>query len=207
MEKTHKGLTEKSGENTESSCMSIEHTIQVIDRNNPSYPYLLAERLGKDAPVRLWAIGLLKLLDISKTAFFCSNRCPGNAVLEALDQAQKWRDQSRCVISGFHSSIEKECLKILLRGRQPIIICPARSLENMRIPREWREGIGAGRILLLSPFESSQRRPTAALSEQRNKLAAALADEVSFAHTTPGGKTARLAELTSEWGIPVIKIN
>ncbi|MBU1904358.1 MAG: hypothetical protein KJ573_12300, partial [Proteobacteria bacterium] len=81
-----------------------------------------------------------------------------------------------------------------------IIICPARSLERMRISKEWREGIRAGRILLLSPFEPSNRRLTAALSEQRNKLVAALADDVFFAHTTPGGKTARLAEQVSGWG-------
>jgi len=122
-----------------------------------------------------------------------------------MDQAQKWRDHGRCIISGFHSPIEKECLQILLRGEQSIVICPARSLEKMRIPMEWRESIGAGRILLLSPFESSQRRLTTALSEQRNKLVAALADEVYFAHITPDGKTARLAEQISGWGIPLNK--
>jgi len=71
----------------------------------------------------------------------------------------------------------------------------------MRIPIEWRGGIEAGRILLLSPFELSQRRLTAASSEQRNKLVAALADEVYFAHITPGGKTERHAEQIFGWGI------
>ena len=179
--------------------------MQVIVRNSQSYPDLLDKRLGKDAPVRLWAIGCLDLINIPKTALFCSKSCPGDAILKAMDQAQKWRNQGRCVISGFHSPIEKECLQILLRGVQPIIICPARSLERMRIPMEWRGGIEAGRILLLSPFESSQRRFTAVLSEQRNKLVAALADEVYFAHATPGGKTARLAEQISGWGIPINK--
>ena len=196
--KSMKGSEKRSGKT--GGC-----PLQIVDLNSPYYPPLMAKRLGKDAPVRLRAIGLLDLLGMPKTAFFCSNRCPGDAILAAMDQAQKWRDQGRCIISGFHSPIEKECLKILLRGRQPIIICPARSLENMRIPKEWREGIGAGRILLLSPFESSQRRPIAALSEQRNKLVAALADEVYFAHITPGGKTAQLAEQISAWGIPVEK--
>ena len=175
--------------------------LQVIVRNSPSYPILLVKRLGKDAPVRLWAIGSMDLINIPKTALFCSKSCPGDAILKAMDQAQKWRNQGRCIISGFHSPIEKECLQILLRGVQPIIICPARSLERMRIPMEWRDGVGAGRILLLSPFEASQRRLTAALSEHRNKLVAALAGEVYFAHTTPGGKTARLVEQISGWGI------
>lgn len=93
----------------------------------------------------------------------------------------------------------------MLRGDQPIIICPARSLEKMRIPIEWREGIGTGRVLFLSPFESSQRRLTTALSEQRNKLVALLADEVYFAHITPGGNPARLAEQISGWGISISK--
>ena len=119
-----------------------------------------------------------------------------------MDQAQKWRNEHRCIISGFHSPIEKECLQILLRANQPIIICPARSLEKMRVPIEWRKGIGAGRILLLSPFEPSRRPPTAAMSEYRNKMVAAMADEVYSAHIAPGGKTARLAEQISKWGIP-----
>ena len=55
---------------------------------------------------------------------------------------------------------------------------------------EWHEGITSDRILLLSPFVALQRRLAAALSEQRNKLVAALADEVYFAHTNPvkGGR-------------------
>jgi predicted Rossmann fold nucleotide-binding protein DprA/Smf involved in DNA uptake len=183
--------------------MTIDHPLEVIDRNSPFYPIQLAKRLGKDVPVRLWAIGRLDLIGVSKTALFCSKTCPGDAILKAMDQAQKWRDQRRCIISGFHSPIEKECLQILLRGGQPIIICPARSLERMRIPKEWQEGVKAGQILLFSPFGSSQHRLTTALSERRNKLVAALADEVYFAHITPGGKTARLAEQISGWCLPI----
>ena len=185
--------------------MKQEQSPSNIDLGDSLYPARLGERLGKESPVRLWTIGSLDMLNLPKTALFCSKNCPGDAILAAMDQAKQWRDEGRCVISGFHSPIEKECLQILLRGRQPVIICPARSLEGMRIPREWREGIDAGRILLLSPFDPSQRRLTAALSEQRNRLVAAMADEVYFAHTTPGGKTARLAAQISRWDIPIIK--
>jgi predicted Rossmann fold nucleotide-binding protein DprA/Smf involved in DNA uptake len=191
--------------NADLTLMAKDYPMQFVDRNSPAYPNSLDNRLGKDAPVRLWAIGRIDLISIPKTALFCSKICPGDAILKAMDQAQKWREYGRCIISGFHSPIEKECLQILLRGEQSIIICPARSLEKMRIPMEWRESIGAGRILLLSPFESSQHRLTTALSEQRNRLVAALADEIYFAHITPKGKTARLAEQISGWGIPLNK--
>jgi len=34
------------------------------------------------------------------------------------------------VVSGFHALMEKECLDLLLRGTQPIVICPLASIEG-----------------------------------------------------------------------------
>jgi hypothetical protein len=48
----------------------------------------MTKRPGKEAPVRLWAIGRLDLISLPKTALFCSTSCPGDAILEAMDQAQ-----------------------------------------------------------------------------------------------------------------------
>ena len=167
------------------------------------YPARLRERLGIHAPPPLNVLGSLELLAMPKTALFCSNRCPGGAILSAYDQAQRWRDEGRCVIGGFHSPIEKECLKILLRGRQPIIICPARGIENMRLPKDWRAGIDNGRLLLLSAFPKNIHRPKTAFADRRNKLVAALADEIAFFHITPGGKMDKLRVQAEGLGIPV----
>jgi len=51
------------------------------------------------------------------------------------------------VISGFHSLVEQECLAVLLRGPQPVIVCPARGLARMRLKREYKEPMVAGRLL------------------------------------------------------------
>ena len=107
--------------------------------------------------------------------------------------AAKWRDAGRCVISGFHSPVEKECLQLLLRGSQPIIICPARSLPQ-RPATEWQKPLANGRLLILSCFNDSERRVTADLAARRKEFVAALADEVWFAHITPGGHMAELSE-------------
>lgn len=165
------------------------------------YPARLKDRLGMHAPPQLTVLGSLEPLALRKTALFCSNRCPGSAILSAYDQAQRWRDEGRCVIGGFHSPIEKECLKILLRGRQPVVICPARGIENMRLPKAWRDGIDNGRLLLLSAFPKNIRRPTAAFADRRNQLVAALADEIAFFHITPGGKMDKLRVQVEAWGI------
>src|ERR1700722_7417750 len=105
-----------------------------LDATDAQYPARLKRRLGAGAPPQLFGLGYLDLLALSITALFCSTSCPGTAILAAYDQAARWRDVGRCIISGFHSPVEMECLRILLRGTQPVIICPARSLEDMRIP-------------------------------------------------------------------------
>jgi len=163
------------------------------------YRAYLLERLGNDTPAQIFAVGNLDLLSLPKTALFCSARCPGDAILRAYDQAAKWRDEGRCIISGFHSPVEKECLSILLRGSQPIIICPARSLDNMRIPLDWKKPFANNRLMVLSCFAGCNRRVTASLAARRNEFVAALADEVWFAHIAPGGEMQRLAQRISAW--------
>jgi hypothetical protein len=100
-------------------------------------------------------------------------------------------------ISGFHSLGEQECLRILLRGTPPIILCPACALPQ-RIPAEWQTPMVEGRLLILSGFTAAEKRVTAELAARRNALVAALADEVCFAHVTPGGQSDRL----TAWRVP-----
>jgi len=177
--------------------LPLEH----ISHRDPGYPARLRERLSSNAPAQLSALGNLDLLGLPKTALFCSARCPGKVILTAYDQAAKWRDAGRCVISGFHSPVEKECLAILLRGSQPIIICPARALPQ-RIPTEWQTALAEGRLLILSGFTAAEKRVTTELATRRNALVAALADEVCFAHITPGGQSERLTHRLTIWRIP-----
>ena len=114
-------------------------TPSILNATDSRYPAQMLERLGNDAPAQVFALGNLNLLELSKTALFCSARCPGYAILRAYDQAAYWRDAGRCVIGGFHSPVEKECLQILLRGSQPIIICPARSsVQGLTVDASWR---------------------------------------------------------------------
>lgn len=87
------------------------------------YPARLRERLRESAPAQVTVLGNLDVLALPKTALFCSACSPGHTILAAYDQATRWRDAGRCIISGFHSPVEKECLRILLRGRQPVIVC------------------------------------------------------------------------------------
>ncbi len=135
------------------------------------------------------ALGNLDLIRSRPLALFCSVKCPGDVILRTYDLIRALRDAGAAVIGGFHSPMEKECLALLLRGTQPILICPARSIEQMRLPAAWKQPLAEGRLLVLSAFARKQRRVTAETSETRNAFVAALADRILIAYAAPGGRT------------------
>jgi predicted Rossmann fold nucleotide-binding protein DprA/Smf involved in DNA uptake len=98
--------------------------------------------------------------------------------------------------------MEQECLKILSRGKQPIIICPARSIGAKTV-REHAYGIEQGRLLILSPFSDKDSRITAEAAEIRNRFAAALADALFIAYAAPGGQMEQLCLEVITWGKPL----
>lgn len=172
-----------------------------IARDAEDYPAMLRSRLGENAPAELVLLGDQGLLRPRKTALFCSARTPGDAILRTHDAARRMRDEGVTAISGFHSPIEKECLRILLRGKQPLIICPVRAIEAMRIPKEIRSAFDAGRVLFCSPFTGQPMRVTKESAQPRNEVVAALADDAYIAHVSPGGETARIALMLERWSV------
>ena len=152
-------------------------------------------------------LGNLRLLDEPLTALFCSNRCPGDLILKTYDIARAMRDAGVPVIGGFQTPMEKECLRLLLRGEQPVVLCPARGIDNMRIPRDWRPALDDGRLLVLSPFPANVRRPTAELAAQRNELVASLARRIFIVHAARGSKTEAFARRLADAGKPLLTLD
>lgn len=128
-----------------------------------------------------------------KLGLFCSVKCPGNLILKAYKFSREARDSQKVIVSGFQSPIEKDCLRTLLRGDVPIIICLARRITTSRLSREWQSSMKAGRLLLVSPFSEAQKRVTADLAFERNRFVVSLADEVLIVYAHPGSKTEALA--------------
>ena len=167
---------------------------------------------GGGPPITL--LGDPALLDRKPIALFCSVHCPGDLILKSYDLARALRAAPATLIGGFQSPIEKEFLELLLSqpAHQPgraaplspsVIICPARGLANMRIPRPWRDPLAAGRLLLLSTFADSIRRATAATAARRNACVAALAGRILILHAKQGGKTAALFQQALNAAKPV----
>ena len=163
--------------------------------------------MSLEAQPKMKSKGNLSLLEEPLTALFCSQRCPGDLILKTYDLARVMREARVPVVGGFQTPMEKECLRLLLRGSQPVVVCPARGIDNMRIPRDWRTPLAEDRLLVLSPFPAKARRPTAEFSVQRNNLVASLASRVFIAHAAPCSKTEAFALQLAASGKPLLTLD
>lgn len=145
----------------------------------------------------------------------CSVQCPGSVVLKTFDAVRELRDAGIVVAGGFHSPMEKECLDFLLRGEQPVIVCPAKGLARLRLPASWRKTsevlktsevrprVWPRRLVLLSPFGDKVKRTTMAQAQIRNEFVAAISRAVLVPHASPGGKAEAIAKHVLERGQPL----
>ena len=175
----------------------------ILRESEATYPAYALQRLADPTlgQVMLWGNPTLWTeREGPLLALFCSAKVPAGIILQVHDLSQGWRTGGVTVISGFHSPVEQECLAVLLRGPRPVIVCPARGLARMRLKREYKEPMAAGRLLLMSPFGEKVRRLTADTALTRNRFVAALADAVLVAHAQPGSKTEQLAQEVVGWG-------
>jgi predicted Rossmann fold nucleotide-binding protein DprA/Smf involved in DNA uptake len=155
---------------------------------------------------RLMALGNLNLLKNDTLALFCSARCPGNLILKFYDALRALHDEGQTIISGFHSPLEQEGLLTLMQGQSGIVICPARSIDTMRVPVAWHQVLSDKRLLVLSPFAAHEERITARRATQRNEFVAAIADRVLIVYAEPFGRTAKLARIILERGTRLLTL-
>ena len=99
-------------------------SIQRITRTDPNYPKKLKDSLKTEAPETIWTCGNINLLPTTDAAFngnlwalFCSKKCPGELILKTHDLVQRFKERGIPTIGGYHSPIEKECLRVLAAWR------------------------------------------------------------------------------------------
>lgn len=124
-------------------------------------------------------IGNSELLKLPKTAFLCSRQISPSSVLKCYDWATSMRDAAQCIISGFHSQIEKDVLHFLLKGKQPIILVLGRSVYR-QIPEALQTPLAEGRLLIVSVVSASTHRQSVESAIRRNRFIIENADEVVF---------------------------
>ena len=187
--------------------------VSQLHRGMPNYPDRLIVQLGDQAPSILWVSGnqeILHRLDDEKyfsLALVASVDSPVSIFQPTLDTVHSLCDGTTVFVGGFHSPLEKLCLQQLLRERQSVVICFARTLVRMKLPSTWQRSLEEGRLLLLSPFPHTHRRPTLETARVRNELVAALSAGVLIAFAATGSKTEQFCQSLLKRGKPVWAIN
>lgn len=138
-------------------------------------------------------MGNKALLELSKTAFLCSRKVPTNLVLKCYDWAIEQREAGKCVISGFHSQLEKDVLHYLLKGQQPVIVALARGLKKQIEPK-LAEALDQGRLLIITPFYKEVTRVSEETAAVRNQAMIELADEVVVGFASEGGNLDKILQ-------------
>ena len=123
-------------------------------------------------------LGNKVLLKKRKVGFLASRKISTLSVLPTLDWAmQMSKQEETAIVSGFHSRMEKDVLKILLQGKCGIIIVLARRMYR-KIPLEYTEALLQQRILFISFEKDSVTRVSEISAHRRNEYVKSLADEM-----------------------------
>ena len=123
-------------------------------------------------------LGNKVLLKKRKVGFLASRKISTLSVLPTLDWAmQMSKQEETAIVSGFHSRMEKDVLKILLQGKCRIIIVLSRGMYR-KIPMEYTEALLQQRILFISFEKDSVTRVSEFSAHRRNEYVKSLADEM-----------------------------
>lgn len=135
--------------------------------------------------------GNIEIFNLPKTAFFSSREINPATLLSCYDWATEQRKSGICVISGFHSKVEKDVLHFLLKGKQPVIMVLGRALYK-KIPDDLKVPLEEGRLLIISPVSQKIKRNSDESTEVRNRYIAENADRIVFGSLNMKGKLAKL---------------
>jgi len=132
-------------------------------------------------------LGNPEILKLRKTAFLCSRAIPASIVLKCYDWAIEQREKGKCVISGFHSKIEKDVLHYLLAsGTQPVVMVLARGMTKQIEPK-LKDAVKAKRLLIITPFDSAVRKVSVVTAEKRNRFMINIADDIVIGYMSKEG--------------------
>jgi len=151
-------------------------------------------------------VGEQALLAAPVTAFFASRLCPGTAIRAAMDWALHQAKVRQTVISGFHSSLERSILELLLTADAPAVLALVQDPTHVRLPAPWKKAAQRGTLAIIGPA-AARGRLTAEMASARNDWVAAIASQIVVAHAAPTGGLTSQAERWRKEGRPIVVLS
>ncbi len=145
-------------------------------------PVSCARRVGAEIAARIVGAGGTALLNEPLLGLISSRECPGHVLLETLDRVPEWVKAGRVIVSGFHSPLEQQVLRSVLRRKGRAVKVLARGMTEYRPQPEEREPLASGRMLVITACPPEVRRTTRETALERNRLVLNLATEIVAPH-------------------------
>ena len=123
-------------------------------------------------------LGNKALLNMQKVGFLASRKISTLSVLPTLDWAmQVCKQRDIAIVSGFHSLMERNVLKLLLQGQCGIIIVLARGMYR-KLPKQYEDAMNQNRLLIISYEKETITRVSEESAHKRNHHVEQLANEM-----------------------------
>jgi predicted Rossmann fold nucleotide-binding protein DprA/Smf involved in DNA uptake len=160
-----------------------------------------ARCVGTELATGVVGVGEAALLAEPLLGLLSSRECPGHVLFETLDYVPEWIKAGRVIVSGFHSPLEQQVLRSLLRRKAVRVVkVLARGMSDYRPSSDEQEPLATGRMLVITAFPPDVRRTTRETALARNRLVLSLASEVVVPYVAEGSP---LAALLREWNANV----
>lgn len=171
-------------------------------RLSRDYPAGL-ERFFDNKPPKLWHMGDPSILNDRLLGIISARSIQPDLALKTSELLRQLVSLNTAFISGWHSPLEEEALRILLTGSPRIIFCTAKSLDKFKPSPEIKEFVDQGRALLLTHCSPKAKRISRDASLRRNQLVVGLARVILVLSAPQGSASLKLAKTAVDLGKPV----
>ncbi|SHE95901.1 hypothetical protein SAMN05444405_104103 [Bacteroides luti] len=145
-------------------------------------------------------LGNKELIKLSIVAFLASRTISSETVLKCYDWATEQKKLGNCVVSGFHSKLEKDVLHFLLKSKTPTILVLGRA-PYKKLPKEFEVAVSEERLLIISISDAMRQSNETAFA--RNKYIISIADEIVFGSLNKESSLYPLYEKAKANGKPI----
>lgn len=165
-------------------------------------PPLCVQRVNSELAMQIVGVGEVALLAEPLLGLIASRECPGHVLLETLERVPLWVQAGRIIVSGFHSPLEQQVLRSVLRRKGQVVKVLARGIQEYWPEPDEHEPLVAGQMLVITACPPTVTRTTRATALTRNRLVLALASECIVPHVAAGSP---LTSLLAERGQRTVK--
>jgi predicted Rossmann fold nucleotide-binding protein DprA/Smf involved in DNA uptake len=156
-----------------------------------------------NSPPKLWYTGDLSLLKGKILGILSARKMEPDLALKTSELLRQLGSLDATFISGWHSPLEEEVLRILLSRSLRVIFCLAKSLDKFVCSAEVENLLGQGRGLLLTHCSTKAKRLSRDASLRRNLLVLGLSKGLLVLSAPEGSASFKLAHKAVKLGRPV----